>query len=177
MTVSVLADFATQNAENVVVHTVLYSCCFYALASKMASWQNPTNIHASCMPFPGLVLYMLFLSWHVSHDKIYICYNNSCWFFFFLFLFCQTLIGLPWTWVPLRKVESATYINVREEGQRCTSELCLNQQTCKKNGRDNFQPTIANVCFQITKVPNLEQYDQGKREHSPNIEKTSFGMC
>ena len=62
MTVSVLADFATRNAENVVVHTVLYSCCFFALASKMASWQNPTNIHASCMPFPGLVLYILFLS-------------------------------------------------------------------------------------------------------------------
>lgn len=64
MIVSVLADFATQNAENVVVHTVLYSCCFYALASKMASWQNPTNIHALCMPFPGLALSCY--SYHVT---------------------------------------------------------------------------------------------------------------
>lgn len=110
MTVSVLADFATRNAENVVVHTVLYSCCFYALASKMASWQNPTNIHASCMPFPGLVLYMLFLSCHV-HDRI-----NVTIIVVGFFIFGQTLIGLPWTWVPLRKVESATYINIREEG-------------------------------------------------------------
>lgn len=77
----------------------------------------------------GLV--MLFLSCHVSHDRIYVTiivvgFSFSCFFFVKFWLDCL-----------------GPEFHLGKSSPLLTS----------------FQPTIANVCFQITKVPNLEQCD------------------